>query len=199
MNPEKIHLYKKQYQQPIEEETPPHKGKSKTATTSDSRKRSTHKHIYKKIILHYGSDSFAWGRQCEICGRVDSTYKSSYWNPKEFQVTGEGLYGEWRNICLTEIHRKYPEYTIMTLENAKWVERRCAVRKEFEIQGCIEVPPEVTEDEFWNAFIEFVESKGWAFGGGIQEIQDGYYILANGSRGQHVLEEYEHEQNPLEL
>lgn len=25
MNPEKIHLYKKQYQQPIEEETPPHK------------------------------------------------------------------------------------------------------------------------------------------------------------------------------
>ena len=52
------------------------------------------------------------------------------------------------------------------------------MRKEFEIQGCIEVPPEVTEDEFWNAFIEFVESKGWSFGGGIQEIQDGYYILA---------------------
>ena len=115
MNREKTHLYKK----PIEEETPLHKGKSKTAATSDSRKRSKHKHLYKKIILHYGSDSFAWGRQCEICGRVDSTYKSSYWNPKEFQVTGEGLYGEWRNICLTEIHRKYLEYTIMTLENAK--------------------------------------------------------------------------------
>ena len=48
------------------------------------------------------------------------------------------------------------------------------MRKEFEIQGCIEVPPEVTEDEFWNAFIEFVESKGWSFGGGIQEIQDTY-------------------------
>ena len=52
MNPEKTYLYKRQYQQPIEEETPPHKGKSKTATTSDSRKRSKHKHIYKKIILH---------------------------------------------------------------------------------------------------------------------------------------------------
>ena len=51
MNPEKTHLYKKQYQQPIEEETPPKKGKSKTAATSDSRKRSKHKHIYKKIIL----------------------------------------------------------------------------------------------------------------------------------------------------
>ena len=48
MNPEKTYLYKKQYQQPIEEETPPHKGKSKTAATSDSRKRSKHKHIYKK-------------------------------------------------------------------------------------------------------------------------------------------------------
>ena len=63
------------------------------------------------------------------------------------------------------------------------------MRKEFEIQGCIEVPPEVTEDEFWNAFIEFVESKGWPFGGGIQEIQDGYYILADGTRGAYVLDE----------
>lgn len=60
------------------------------------------------------------------------------------------------------------------------------MRKEFEIQGCIEVPPEVTEDEFWNAFIEFVESKGWSFGGG---IQDGYYILADGTRGAYVLDE----------
>ena len=50
------------------------------------------------------------------------------------------------------------------------------MRNEFEIQGCIEVPPEVTEDEFWNTFIGFVESKGWSFGGGIQEIQDGYYL-----------------------
>ena len=107
MNPEKTHLYKKQYQQPVEEETPPKKGKSKTAATSDSRKRSKHKHIYKKIILHYGSDSFSWGGQCEVCGRLDSTYKSSNWNPEELQVTGEGLYGEWRSICLTEIHRRY--------------------------------------------------------------------------------------------
>ena len=38
MNREKTHLYKKQHQQPIEEETPLHKGKSKTATISDSRK-----------------------------------------------------------------------------------------------------------------------------------------------------------------
>ena len=73
------------------------------------------------------------------------------------------------------------------------------MRKEFEIQGCIEVPPEVTEDEFLNTFIGFVESKGWSFGGGIQEIQDGYYILADGSRGQYVLDKYEYEQKPIEL
>ena len=54
--------------------------------------------------------------------KIGFTYKSSNWNPGEFRVTGEGLYGEWRSICLTEIHRRYPEYTIMTLEHAKWVE-----------------------------------------------------------------------------
>ena len=63
MNPEKTYLYKKQYQQPIEEETPPQKGKSKTAATSDSRKRSKHKHIYKKssytmVVTHFvGEDN----------------------------------------------------------------------------------------------------------------------------------------------
>lgn len=119
---ENTHLYKKEHQKQADEETMLHRKKSKTSATSRSRKRSDHKHIYKKIILHYGSDSFAWGRQCEICGRVDSAYKASYWSPKEFKVTGDGLYGAWRDICLTEIHRKYPEYIIMTLENAEWIE-----------------------------------------------------------------------------
>ena len=136
MNREKTHLYKKQYQRPIEEETPPHQGKSKTASASDSRKRSKHKHLYKKIILHYGSDAFAWGRQCEICERVDSTYKPADWNPKELQITGEGLYGDWNSICLTEIHRRYPEYTIMTLKNAKWVEWTGKENQEAKTEGC---------------------------------------------------------------
>lgn len=69
MNPEKTYLYKKQYQQPIEEETPPQKGKSKTAATSDSRKRSKHKHIYKKssytmVVTHFlgeGNAKFVGG------------------------------------------------------------------------------------------------------------------------------------------
>lgn len=61
------------------------------------------------------------------------------------------------------------------------------MRKEFEIHGCIEIPPEMTEEEFWNRFIRFVEKNGWSFGGGISEIRDGWHILPDGSRGSHVL------------
>ena len=42
--------------------------------------------------------------------------------------------------------------------------------KEIEISGCIEVTEEITVDEVTNAFIDFIESKGWYFGGGFQEI-----------------------------
>ncbi len=65
------------------------------------------------------------------------------------------------------------------------------MRKEFEINGCIEVPPDVSQDEFMNEFLHFIESKGWYFGGGISEIQDGYYIMPDGSKGQYVLDEEE--------
>lgn len=61
--------------------------------------------------------------------------------------------------------------------------------KEFEINGCVMVSPDVTYDDFWEAFIDFVESKGWFFGGGIEEIVDGYYVLADGSRGKHVMDD----------
>ena len=72
------------------------------------------------------------------------------------------------------------------------------MRKEFEIHGCIEVPPEMTEEEFWNRFIRFVEENGWSFGGGISEIRDGWYILPDGSRGSHVLDgEWKHKAGAL--
>jgi hypothetical protein len=57
------------------------------------------------------------------------------------------------------------------------------MRKEFKINGCVEVPPEMTMDEFCDAFIEFVESKGWNFGGGFNEIIDGYYVNPDGTKG----------------
>lgn len=120
MNPEKSYLYKKERRQKVDEGVPVFRKKSKTSAVSDSRRRSRHKHRYKKIILHYGSSYFAWGRQCEICGRIDSAYKSANCNSKDFQVTGEDSYGNWEDICLGEIHRKFPEFSIMTLKNAEW-------------------------------------------------------------------------------
>ena len=65
------------------------------------------------------------------------------------------------------------------------------MRKEIEINGCIEIPPETTMDEFTDAFLGLIESKGWYFGGGFNEIVDGYYINPNGSKGKHILENLE--------
>ena len=62
------------------------------------------------------------------------------------------------------------------------------MRKEFEIQGAVEVPSEVTEEEFVDKFISFIESNNWWFGGGIREIIDGFYINQDGTKGEHVLD-----------
>lgn len=43
---------------------------------------------------------------------------------------------------------------------------------EFIVNGCVEVPKEMTEEEFYDEFIGFVESKGWYFGGTIYEFKD---------------------------
>ena len=56
------------------------------------------------------------------------------------------------------------------------------MRKEIEIQGCLEVPSELSEDEVADKFIEFVENNGWLFGGGFKTIVDGFYIHNDGSK-----------------
>ena len=61
--------------------------------------------------------------------------------------------------------------------------------REIEINGCIEIPPEMTMDEFTDAFIELIESRGWYFGGGFREIVDGYYMNPDGTRGKFVLDD----------
>lgn len=62
------------------------------------------------------------------------------------------------------------------------------MKKEFEIQGCVEVPIELSEEDFWIKFISFIELNHWSFGGGINEIRDGFYINPDGTRGKHVLD-----------
>ena len=48
--------------------------------------------------------------------------------------------------------------------------------KEIEMQGCIEIPPEVSQDEVCDKLIAFIEANGWHFGGGFRTIVDGEYI-----------------------
>lgn len=63
------------------------------------------------------------------------------------------------------------------------------MEREFELDICISVQDNVTEDEFYDIFVKFIKAQGWSFGETIREIQDGYYILPDGEKGKHVLEE----------
>ena len=47
------------------------------------------------------------------------------------------------------------------------------MRKEIEISGCVEIPVQMTMDEFSSIFLEFIEREGWSFGGGFNEFIDG--------------------------
>lgn len=55
------------------------------------------------------------------------------------------------------------------------------MRKEFEIDGYIEVPIDLSEKEFFEKFIQFVESNNWSFAGVINEIIAGEYVKLDGS------------------
>ena len=63
------------------------------------------------------------------------------------------------------------------------------MRKEIEINGCVEVPCEISTEAFADAFIEWIESNGWYFGGVFNEIVDGYYINPDGTKGKSVLDD----------
>ena len=54
--------------------------------------------------------------------------------------------------------------------------------KQFEINGYIEVPIDVSEKEFFEKFIQFVESNNWSFIGVTNEIINGEYAKPNGNK-----------------
>ncbi len=84
------------------------------------------------------------------------------------------------------------DYTITCEANGAIIINKTFVgimRKEIEINGCVAIPCEISIDEFTDAFIEWIESKGWCFGGGFNEIVDGYYINPDGTKGKSVLED----------
>ena len=63
--------------------------------------------------------------------------------------------------------------------------------KEIEIGGCITVPKEIEADTVIDAFIHWVESNGWFFGGGFRELppeESGYADLNFGKGREHNAE-----------
>lgn len=42
----------------------------------------------------------------------------------------------------------------------------------FEINGSIETPSSVSEDELYDAFMEFLQEKEWSFSGGISLVEE---------------------------
>lgn len=66
-----------------------------------------------------------------------------------------------------------------------------AHRKEFEFQGCVEVPMELSEDQFLDLFLAFIEANHWSFGGGVRTIVDGRYLNEDGTPGEPVWPESE--------
>ena len=61
--------------------------------------------------------------------------------------------------------------------------------KEIEIHGCVEVSADLSVDDFWDKFIAFIEANNWSFGGGMNEIIDGHYINADGTKGKHIADD----------
>ena len=58
----------------IDNDEPRHRRKSKTASKSNSKKRSDHKHQYEKIIIKW-LFGYRWSRRCSICGRIDDSFR----------------------------------------------------------------------------------------------------------------------------
>ena len=45
---------------------------------------------------------------------------------------------------------------------------------EIEIDGCLNVPTNVSLDDVIDEFLAFIENRGWYFGGGFNEFKDVY-------------------------
>lgn len=94
-----------------------HKKKSKTASQSDSKKRSDHKHDYEKVIIE-GLFGFQWGKHCTICGRIDDYYSHFSTMNREGLLSEERLASGLRykaGLTIDEIREHYPDIRVFQL------------------------------------------------------------------------------------
>lgn len=108
----------------IEETT---KYKKRKGNTSDSSKRSDHKHIYEKSILAYESEysdepyAYVWCEHCKICGRRG---KSNLFSTRDLvrpEYQSE-KYIPWGYMFLPfkEILSKFPDIPVYVTDPMDW-------------------------------------------------------------------------------
>lgn len=102
------------------EDTGLYRKKSQTASKSDSKKRTDHKHKYEPVII--ADRVFAaiyWGKRCSICGRMQERtrfsperdfVKTEARGKNRQRITGEEL------MSIPEIRAKYPGVDIVGVE-----------------------------------------------------------------------------------
>lgn len=61
--------------------------------------------------------------------------------------------------------------------------------KKYTVTICVMVDESITDEYFKQNFNKFVQSSKWEFHGKILEINDGYYINQDGTRGKHVFDD----------
>lgn len=66
-------------------------------------------------------------------------------------------------------YRKAADRILESFEDR--VDSKFSNTREIEIDGCVSVPEECSEDEFSDKFIDFVDRNHWSYGGGIKYIK----------------------------
>lgn len=103
----------------MNQEIPAYRKKSKTASTSNSEKRSDHKHQYEKIILR-SFIGYQWGKKCSVCGRIDDRYSLSIQQRREFmKPVKTSHYGIGLDdfLSIPELRQKFPEIEIYEMDS----------------------------------------------------------------------------------
>lgn len=88
-----------------------HRKQSKTSRTSQSARRSNHKHEYEKVIIREFI-GYAWSSRCRLCGRFQSGYSrfstTRYMDFRRPESFGKPGISNQDFLSLEEIRARYP-------------------------------------------------------------------------------------------
>lgn len=106
---------------------------------------------------------------------------------KEFEIEGYILLS--KGISEDIMTDKFIEF----VESNNWLMgggiHPLKTNKKYTISIGVIVQEETTNEYFHDKFNEFMTLTKWKFNGNIREINDGYYINQDGTKGKHVLDD----------